>query len=485
MARAARGRKPAKNETAAALISALKFGSVLKAPTTTSIEQANYAWLNSGYAIMFDGVVAAGHPIPADIAGYPHTKLLLEALENTEKKFELTVHNNGMFEINSDKYQAVVHSLDYGKVIPTSPDPSQGGFERPTQFIAALEAALKVTVETGDVVTYSAINFGPHILTATNGKATIQYLHGNSLPPVTIPRQFAAAIVKAGKEPKGLGVSPNWDSLTVWYEDGSWLRTNLYRSEDWPASINERINELVDTRPAHLEPIPVKMWAAFKALLPFADDDNRIIVRPGIVQTHLDRSIGASLELTEMAFRFDIDGKIFTSLETMAATYGLMEDGEVLAFEGENVRGFVACKKPLEEPAQTKVAGDWGAPVPTETAPASTGWGNASAPAMLDPPKDEKPPQRTAAPQGEWKGGPTSDIATDPEFLSQKFDVPASNFTGPVEYDDSYVLDLGDNGIDIGGVMQGETPKEGFKPSGWLDTLTDDDAGININDGWK
>ena len=56
--------------------------------------------------------------------------------------------------------------------------------------------------------------------------------HGLDLPPnVPLPKQFVAALVKQKKNLTGFGFSRS--SATFYFEDGCWLRTQLY-SDEWP-----------------------------------------------------------------------------------------------------------------------------------------------------------------------------------------------------------------------------------------------------------
>src|SRR5215217_805025 len=470
MARQPRGRKAAKNEVAGNLLAALKFGNVLKAATVTSPIQAHYVWMNTGTAIMFDGIVAAGHPIPADVAGYPHAKLFADALENTDKSFTLTVHQDGKFEIGSDKYNAIVPALEYDKVIQTAPDAAQGLINNPENLMAAFANALKVTTETGDTVLYSSVRITKDAtVMATNGAVFLETKISDNLPPVILPRQFVAAVVKAAAtlKPTGVGIGMDWKSLTIWFENGAWLRTNLYSNDAWPNDAIDLFYRGVNMSVNRTDLDP-KGWAAIGQVLPFAVD--RVIMRPGIIRTHPDRKEGAALEVKEATATFDVDGKQFLALAEIAKFYGVTEEFEVplmLVF-GDNCRGIVAGLEPLPEPAAGQTAGNWGnqqseGPKPT----VADGWGNASAVQMIDPPGDLNP-------EGNWKKGPEQGLAYDPAHNSQLLDQPQEDFTDP----DAYVLQLpGDQGFTLS-TNQPSGNNDGFSASGWVNGLTDADAGI-------
>lgn len=453
------GRKPAKNEVAAGLINALKFCGVIKAPTTTSMVQQHHVFLNAGYAISFDGIVSAGHPIDKDIQGYPHAKLLLEALENTDKTFSWVRHENGTFEIKSDKYNALVPALPYNMVIPTNPALNQGPFGNAEQFVKALDAVGKVAVEAGDIALHSAVRLTSNTAMATDGATIVEALHGNNVPPVILPKQFVTALVKTGKFPVGMGVSADWKSFTVWFEDGSWLRTNTYDSEVWPVEINDTYHAYLNSGGEWFEP-HVKLWLAIKSVLPFADDDRRVIVRPGLVRTHVDRNIGAAIEVAEVAFSLDIDGKRLLAVESLAKMLSVKNSGDVLLFTGDNVRGVIAGLLPLPEPEAVPdepTQGGWG--VPTSGEPVSAGgWAIMGAPA--EKPAPEAAPAPVSDGWAERAGIPPEGLQGDMEFMG----VHPPGVTFEPE-DDAPSFSVTDDGVDLGA----------FNSAAWLETLKDEE----------
>jgi hypothetical protein len=469
------GRKPAKNETALALINALNFIDNLKTPPAGSPPQYDYVFLNQGYAIGFDGVVAAGHPIPGDIAGYPHTKLFAEALENTDKTFTLTRRNTGEFEVGSDKYNAVIPVCP-ADVIPTFPDNKQGPISDPTTLMAALKVVHGIAVDTGTTAVYSAIRITEPTLMATNGQIMLEVRHNNNLPPVVIPRQFVTAILKSNKTPEFIGINgADWSTLTIWFTDGAWLRTNLYKTNPYTDEILNVYNTVTEGMQGYSrEDIPPKLWATVKAVLPFAED-NKIMLRPGIVRTHTETHKGAALQLDKLNVAIDVNGKSLLALEELATAYSVGEiDGAyVMAFAGGGVdvpllRGILAGDAPevVQEPEN---AGGWGSLAEAQAAAEGGGW----ALAEVAPP-EEAPARREAAPQGEWVGGPAPNLANDPEFLSQYHDKPAETFMEPVE--DAYVFADKDNGIPL--AFSPEVETGAFQASAWLNTITEEDGGF-------
>lgn len=499
--KAKRGRQPAKNEVAAALIKALTHVSVVK-PEGGAVAQPymSHVMLNEGWAITFDGILAAGHPIPPDISGYVHTKLLSEALSNTGKSFSLTVQDTGAFEIVSGNYTSLVPSLSPDQVIATPPDPLQAGFQYPDAFVKALENAASIISDKADKLVYASIRLNNGTLMSTSGQTLLEASHGNYMPVgVVLPERFASAVVKLKKQVQGFGLGANWETFTIYFTDGSWLRTNTYM-EGWPQPVIDAfVNFFNGVETPNV--LPANFEAAARAVFPFADpsDGYRLIIRPGLIRTHMDKRQGAALEVKELDFTADLPGKNVLAVTDQIKTFAMSATADGLpfmVFYGEYVRGVIAGMRPLPEPepepapvqepaalagwATGPVGDAWAAPQqPTQpqaafTAPSATGQAApgqfaiaTASPQPVEQPQATQPqataPQPQAAPIGAWLGGPPAGLANDPEFLE------GAGFgaegTGQFAHGDEALPASQGTGVDFGG---------GFNSAAWLATVEDD-----------
>lgn len=472
MAPARKGRKPAKNETAAAMINALGFINALKAPASGYPEQYDYVFMNAGYAIGFNGVVAAGHPLPEGIVGYYHTKLLAEALDNTDKTFTMTRRDDGFLEIGSGKYSAIVPAYDAAQVIQTMPDNKMVAVGNPDKMLEGFKLASDISADTGTIALHGAIKMVGNSLMATNGHILIEIDAGNPLPPVTVPRQFLQAVIKSGKKPHYMGINGvDHSTFTIWFEDQSWLRTNVFGDEVWTEKVTQTatayINAVAEQEPVS---IPASLWAASKALVPFTDPEfNRLMLRPGRISTAVTNGKYASLDVPELMFNADINGKQLALLEGVAINWCQIGDDTIGFYSGDpgtRARGVIMQLRKLPEEAQASGWGDAAHNEPETPAnePAPVGWGVA---ATVEPPAEENP---ALAPEA-WGKGPSDDLRNDPEFMSQYTDRPVEDFY----VEQAYIFTDEDNGLPLD---WNTAIQEGFKPSGWLDNLTDQDGGF-------
>jgi hypothetical protein len=452
------GRKAAKNDIAQALLNALAFCNSIKAPTTTSLPYGSHIFLNESYAIAFDGIVAAGHIIPAGIAGYPHTKLFTEALANCGKDFTLTMRENGHLQIESGNEMFLVPSLDFTQVVPTPPDANMAPVG--PEFLKAVEAAGKVVADNDQTVLFGSIRLNGNTVMATDGTTLFEAYHGYNTPPgLMVPKAFVTALTKTGKIPVGIGMSANWETFTCWFEDGSWLRTATYGNERWPEEILSAFPTMFGIEP--LKDMPAKLFDNLRAILPFTDENDRAIIRTGLVRTHSDRRLGAAVENTAIAFDADISAKRLLAVEEYALAYNIGNgpNGKTFCFCSPVTRGLIQMLDALPEYVEQPANNGWAVPTVAETpAPAAEAspWvvpGASPAVTMPLPPSapaaQPETTQRIAQPAGEWVGGPQPGLLNDPDFRDQ---AGLDTVDGEVEFDFAAAFGNGGAGIASGWV---------------------------------
>jgi len=265
------------------LLKALEFCSVVCEKLGTPCE--THIGLRNNWAIAFNRIVAAGYPISEDIYCYPHTLLLLEALSKCEESYSLTQLDNSRLSIKSGKFKAVIPCLNPNLMQDALPDPQIAPVTN--KFKEAIEAVGVLANEDAQhVLTASVLMNGASVI-ATNRVMILEYWHGLDLPPnIPLPKQFVSALTKQKKNLTGFGFSNN--SATFYFEDGCWLRTQLY-NDQWP-DINSILN-----REANLWSIDPSFFDALKAIEPFSDDKNAYF-DTNLIMSHPNNAEGATHE---------------------------------------------------------------------------------------------------------------------------------------------------------------------------------------------
>ena len=310
--------KPAEN---AAMLAAVDFVGIVE---TELFEYSRYAKLSNNFIVVYSNVMSAGHPIAEEINLCPQIEKLRAALIRCGRTLAIT-ENNGQISIKGDKLRALVPCLQE-PLADISPDMRvvQGDFDILKE---AFKAANTVADEKSDRMMFASILLDPNTVTATNGLVLIQFWHGiSNLPPGTvIPKIFAQAV--ASVKYKITGIGGDFDtsagfmrSLTFWFENGSWLKSQCYE-ERWQ-DISKIIN--VATNPV---PIYDGLFEAVEAVEPFCEGQ-AVHFCTNAVQSHPDGEAGAVYEVKDLPAGKIFNAKLIRQVAPYAKTIDLFAQSD-------------------------------------------------------------------------------------------------------------------------------------------------------------
>jgi hypothetical protein len=309
----ARQPRSAKTENKSKLLDALQFCSVVSEKVGAPFE--THIGLRNKWAVAFNGIVAAGAPIDEDIVVHSHNLLLIEALSKCEESYSLTQLANGRLSIRSGKFKAEVPCLDPALMQEASPDPFIVGIDN--KFRDAVEAVGVLASENAQhVLTASVLMNGASVI-STNRVMIMEHWHGLDLPPnIPLPKEFVKALVSVKKNLTGFGFSNC--SATFYFEDGCWLRTQLY-AEAWPDV--SRILELK----ANLWTIDANFFKALSAVAPFSEN-GQVYSDTNLLMSHAENN-GASYEVAGLPKGFVYPIKQLLMLKPFVKTIDYMANG--------------------------------------------------------------------------------------------------------------------------------------------------------------
>mgnify|MGYP003574917825 CR=1 FL=1 len=346
-----RGRKPGSKNSAKKPSQAEQLEAALAfvSPVESDLQDfSQYVSLTAGTAVMYNGQMAAGHPIVEELTLSPHLEKLQAALKRCGKTLVITETEAGQLSIKGDKLRALVPCFEYtGQAVAGDTAMVTGDFN-------ALKEAFKVcgtlASENGERVIEASLLLEPNVCTGTNGAAMLQYWHGIAgLPPGTvIPKAFAAAVAKCPLNITGIG--GNWNgefltSVTFWFENGAWLKTQCY-NDRWP-SIDHILN--VITAPVD---VPAGLFEAIDAVEAFVDHakTSAIHFADGMVMSHSEAITGAQYEVNGLPGGKRFNGKLIKQVSPWVKTLDLLSHNDRAFFFGGEaanpVRGVLMCMGP-------------------------------------------------------------------------------------------------------------------------------------------
>lgn len=290
--------------------------------------------LHNNTATAFNGIMAAGIKIEDDIYACPNNKMIVEALSKCGEHISITQLDNGRLSIKSDKFKAIVPCVDPTLLAPSVPDPVMGVVD--DRLKRAFEVCGVIANENAQTVHGSSVLMQSGSLVATDGGIMFEYWHGIDLPPIAIPKSMVQAIVKCPKKLVSFGFSNA--SITFYFEDDSWLRTQLYSSQ-WPD-----VRRIIDIK-SNAWAVPGDLFKALAAVAPFSQD-GQVYFTKNLLRSHADNAdAGATYEVEGLPQGPVHSIRQLKMIEPYAEQIDFFAEGPnstMLMFFGQNIRGVIA-----------------------------------------------------------------------------------------------------------------------------------------------
>ncbi len=328
---ATRGRK-SKDKPTNQLLEALRF--VALAQRDEGPSQHRHCRIKEGWIAASDGILTAGAKVDAELDACPQTRRLLAALERCGEGVAITQLDETRLSVKSGALRAVVPCIDPELIGFTWADPPIAPLT--PAFLAGVKAIEHIASDTGpNVQSCSLLIAGPTI-SATNGQVLAEYWHGNELPPYfVIPKSAANVLNRCAKTPIGFGF--NGRSATFHYDDGSWLKTQLF-DDKWPniAKVFEK------EKPGNNVAIPAGLFDAM-ALIGDFSDCGQVEFCEGLLKTvNKEGAECAEHDVKDMleGARFSI--KNLELLKPIAKTLNVDLSCPAAYFYGQNLRGAIS-----------------------------------------------------------------------------------------------------------------------------------------------
>lgn len=317
----------------AALIEAIAFCSTAQQEVGTANE--THIILQNKTAMTFNGIIAVGTSTDfPDIRTCPHTLQLLAALKKCKAEYSITQTEAHQLVVRSGQFRAIVPCLKIEDMHMTWPDnPVAVINDTIKEGFAALNPL--IAEKSQHVITASLLLQGGSMI-ATDRSLIAEFWHGIDLPPgLIIPKVAVNAIAKEKKKLAQLGFSNT--SVTFWFEDYSWIKTQMH-AEPWPDTSQFFV------KPANPKPIAKKLVEAVEAVAPFTKD-GFIYFGNESVASHRDNSEGATHDIPTLTFQGEapIVGlkRMLTAL-TFATHIDFDADPNYMYMQGDRIRAVLS-----------------------------------------------------------------------------------------------------------------------------------------------
>lgn len=313
------------------LLQSLKFvrGVIKKNRITPELEHYQ---IKEGRVTGFNGHMALSAPVDLDFEAYPNADMFSRAVEacTDQEKTAMYLTQAGRLAVKSGGFRAYVPCLDqvFYDAVPTGEI-----YEAPTGLLKDLETLAPFIAEDASRPWAMGLLMADGILMATNNVIFVQKWSGHQLPRMNLPRFAVQELIRIGKSPSH--IQTDGHSVSFLYEDGRWMRTQLY-SDDWPF---DKMNSIMEAE-HDCEDIPKGFQDAVEQIYPFTESKAApVYFDGGGLATSTADEDGVFVECEGIP-----DGPIFSVGQLrMLATVGTKIDWSMFPapciFYGEGLRG--------------------------------------------------------------------------------------------------------------------------------------------------
>ena len=309
-------------------IDALKFISAVTKETGQPNE--THVHLQNGWVTAFNGVLAAGQKIQEDLFCAPNNQLMIEALSKCGEHLSITQLDNNRLSIKSEKFKAIVPCVD--PIILQVPIPDAPLGEVTDKLKTAIEAVGVLADDKAAQVYRASVLMRSGSVVATTGTILFEFWHGIDLPTIAIPKSFVQSLSKLSKRLTKFGFSQS--SITFYFEDESWLRTQLY-ADQWP-----NIEEILSHK-SNPWTLPQDFYKGLDAVAPFSIDET-VYFKKDLMCSHSTEKEGATYEVTGLPGGLVYSIKQLYLIKQYVKTIDFFVEGKFTYFFGDAIRGVIA-----------------------------------------------------------------------------------------------------------------------------------------------
>jgi hypothetical protein len=247
--------------------------------------------IQNGRVTGFNGALAMSALIDIDLNVRPRGGDLLAAIGACEGPIAMHVTAAGRLGVKAGRFRAYIDCL------PDEPlhtvEPEGDTIEITPDFMEGIRAVAPIMGIDASRRWSLGIRLQNQSVLATNNVLLVEYWHGCSFPlEVVIPSEAVRELLRIKQDPIKAQLTDN--SITFWFEDQRWLRSQLIDPTGWPMN---KIEEILGNGTEPVSTIPEGFDEALETLKPFIGEEAAVYLDPEKMKTSMDETAGASVDI--------------------------------------------------------------------------------------------------------------------------------------------------------------------------------------------
>lgn len=286
--------------------------------------------ISDGTVRAFNGVIALCSPIACNINCTPKASTMVQAISKCNETISMSLTATGRLSIKSGPFKAFIECVEDSDshLMPEGERVEINGEE----LLKALRAVEPfIGIDASRKWTMGVLLKGQSVF-ATNNVCLVEYWLGDTFPTVVnIPRVAVLEMLRINEPPLYCRIAEK--SISFFYEENKWIRTQLYESE-WP-DLNPILN--VPSNPVAL---PEELFLGLENIKPFCNEFGQVFLSSNGVSTSLNENEGATFEI-DWPHRDSVYAiSMIQLLKSVATTADFQREGAATFF-GERLRGAI------------------------------------------------------------------------------------------------------------------------------------------------
>lgn len=293
--------------------------------------------IEDGFVRSYNGMIALCSPIPFDINCTPKAQPLVKAIGLCEDTISLSMTPAGKLKIQSGSFKTFIECIDE-KTAHVLPD---GDFVDNMDGETLLKAFTTLIDFVGDDASRPWTNgvlLKGQSAYATNNVIAVEYWLGLDIKePINIPAPCIKEMLRVKEAPVSVQIGK--DSITFHYEDGRWIRSQLF-SNDWPD-----LAKIID-KTGDVQAVDERIFVGLDYLKPFMDKSGRIYFNGDKMTTsNTDSEEGANYEVEGLQIAGIYALEMLMCLKGHVKQIDWTMYPQPCLFYGENLRGVIVGMK--------------------------------------------------------------------------------------------------------------------------------------------
>jgi len=301
--------------------------------TKSFIPEMKHFVVKDGTVRAFNGIIAISSPIDFDVNCAPIAEPFIKAIDICEDVVSLGMTGANRLRIQSGKFRAYINCVELEAMADQQPVGDEVGVDGGT-LLDAITTLLPFVGNDASKPWSNGILLRDQSAYATNNVCLVEYWLGVKLPfTVNVPVNALKEVVRIKEPPTHLQI--NEQSITFHYNDGRWIRSQLYAT-NWP----DQMCDLLGAESNQKE-IPDDFFQSLATLKPFLDEGNRVYFIDGKLRTSDEEEIGAMAIVEDLPPEGIYNHHMLSLLAPVAKTADFATYPRPVIFYGGRLRGAI------------------------------------------------------------------------------------------------------------------------------------------------